>query len=281
MDRYKGYYEVILNEDEQAEIYSNEAIRADIIGAHCSLVENCYYLVMDDKGELVDTFCYQKSTMRAVRFLTLGGNYTGIIKPRNPHQLLAFDMLKDTTSQIKLITGKFGTGKTLALVNGALEMLERGKIDKIYWVRNNVQVKDTDPLGALPGDAHDKMLPYLGPFFDHAGGVEGVRRLIEDDKLEVIPLGFLRGRSLRKSIVISSEAENLTKEQIQLLIGRIDEGSQLWIDGDLKQRDRTIFEKSAGLETLIERLKNEELFAYVHLEKTERSAVAALADKLD
>ena len=64
-------------------------------------------------------------------------------------------------------------------------------------------------------------------------------------------------------------------------MGRIDEGSQLWLDGDLKQRDKQIFEKSAGIEKLVERLSGEKLFAYVHLKKSERSEVAALADKLD
>lgn len=64
-------------------------------------------------------------------------------------------------------------------------------------------------------------------------------------------------------------------------MGRIDEGSQLWLDGDTKQRDKQIFEQSAGLERMIERLSGNKLFAHVHLEKSERSEVSALADLLD
>jgi PhoH-like ATPase len=142
-------------------------------------------------------------------------------------------------------------------------------------------VKDTDQIGALPGDELDKMLPYVMPLADHCGGVEGVKLLLEQGQLEVIPLGFLRGRSLRKSIIISSEAENLTKEHIQLMLGRIDEGSNLWMDAALRQRDRIAFEKSKGIETMIERLSGDPLFGYVHLVKTERSKAAQLADKLD
>ena len=97
-----------------------------------------------------------------------------------------------------------------------------------------MQVKDTDALGALPGSVMEKTLPYVMPFADHCGGVEGVQMLIEQGKLEVIPLGFLRGRSIRNAILYSMESENLTKEHIQLIMGRIDEGSQLWVDGDLK-----------------------------------------------
>ena len=100
-------------------------------------------------------------------------------------------------------------------------------------------------------------------------------------KVEVVPLGFLRGRDIKNSILYSMESENLTKEQIQLIMGRVAEGSQLWMDGDNKQRDRVSFEKSQGLETMIERLQGEPLFGYINMPKSERSEVARLADKLD
>ena len=119
------------------------------------------------------------------------------------------------------------------------------------------------------------------PMADHCGGIEGILSLLNSGKLEVIPLAFLRGRSIRNSIIISSEAENLTKEHIQLLIGRVDEGSNLWLDADCKQRDKVVFSNSQGIEVLIDRLKGESLFGYVHLVKSERSDTAALADKLN
>ena len=124
-------------------------------------------------------------------------------------------------------------------------------------------------------------MPYVMPLADHAGGEEGVKKMLENGTLEVIPLGHLRGRSLRNCIVFCTECENLTRQHLQLLMGRIDEGSQLWLDGDCKQRDRVIFEQSAGLELMIERLNGNKLFAHIHLDKSERSEVAALADLLD
>lgn len=190
-------------------------------------------------------------------------------------------MLKDKTSKVKLITGRFGSGKTLAMTNAALELVEKGKFERIVWVRNNVSVKDAPEIGFLPGTELDKLMPYVMPLADHAGGEEGIRKMLDNGTLVVIPLGHLRGRSLRNSIVFCTECENLTRQHIQLLMGRIDEGSQLWLDGDIKQRDRAIFEQSAGLERMIERLAGNPLFAHVHLDKSERSAVAALADVLD
>ena len=276
MENYTGYKELELTDDQFVQLYSEGIIEG------YDFMPNEYLIAKNAEGEVVGSFKPDEDgRLQQIRYVCFKNQYTGMLKPRNEHQELAFNMLKDPNITIKLITGTWGTGKTLALVVAALDAVSRGDFDKIVWVRNNVQVKDTDQLGALPGEAYDKMLPYLGPFCDHVGGEDGVRMLIDSGQLEVIPLGFLRGRSIRRSIILCSEAENLTKEHLQLLMGRVDEGSALWIDGDVRQRDRVAFEKSKGLETMIDRLKDEKLFGYVHLVKSERSETARLADKLN
>lgn len=274
---YKGYAEVQLSDEKLASFYSNKEVYAELF----NLKENQFLLIKDSTDEVIDRYCYQNGELRQVMFHKLGGTYTGTIKPRNPQQICLFDMLKDKTSKIKLVTGRFGSGKTIAMTTAALELIEKGKFDKIVWVRNNVSVKDAPEIGFLPGSEIDKLMPYVMPLADHAGGEEGIKKMLENGTLEVIPLGHLRGRSLRNSIVFCSECENLTRQHIQLLMGRIDEGSQLWLDGDTKQRDRAIFEQSAGLERMVDRLAGNKLFAHIHLEKSERSEVAALADLLD
>lgn len=239
------------------------------------------YLIIENEGEGVDYFCYKENKLVPIKYPVIESSFCGKIKPRNPQQYCAMDLLKDMSVPVKLITGKFGTGKTLICIAEALEQLTKGNFEKIVFVRNNVQVKDTDQLGALPGGEEEKMLPYVMPFADHCGGIDGIKILIDQQKLEVIPLGFLRGRSIRNAILYSMESENLTKEHIQLLMGRIDEGSQLWLDGDIKQRDKAVFEKSKGLEMMIEKLGGHRLFGYVHLLKSERSEVSQMADLLD
>lgn len=275
MEQYVGYKELVLTDEQMGQLYSEGKIDG------YEFLENEYLIIKDETDKVVDKLVYRDGSFAPVKYAYFKNVYTGQLKPRNVHQEIAFEMLKNPDITVKLITGTWGTGKTLALVVAALDAVQRGDFDKIVWVRNNVQVRDTDQIGALPGDAYDKMLPYLGPFCDHVGGEDGVRMLIDDGQLEVIPLGFLRGRSIRKAIIICSEAENLTKEHIQLLMGRVDDGSALWIDGDVRQRDRVVFEKSKGLEVMIDRLKGEQLFGYVHLVKSERSATARLADKLN
>ena len=274
---YKGYKILNLYDFQMADFYGeNQHIWTK------DLKENQYVLIQAaETGEIVDKYCFQNGELRQVMFHKLGGTFTGAVKPRNPQQICLFDMLKDKTSKIKLVTGRFGSGKTMAMTVAALELIEKGKFDKIVWVRNNVSVKDAPEIGFLPGTEIDKLMPYVMPLADHAGGEEGIKKMLENGTLEVIPLGHLRGRSLRNSIVFCTECENLTRQHIQLLMGRIDEGSQLWLDGDTKQRDRAIFEQSAGLEKMVARLAGNKLFAHIHLEKSERSEVAALADLLD
>lgn len=203
-----------------------------------------------------------------------------IITPRNEEQVCAFDLMKDASKTVKLLTGTWGTGKTLILVSAALEALKAGRFKRIVWIRNNVDVKDTKDLGALPGEVIDKLLPFLGPFIDHAGE-NSVRTMLNKGTLVVEPLQSLRGRNFDDTLIMCSEAENLTKEHIQLIIARAAEGSEVWFDADNRQRDKASFEKSKGIETLIERFAGQKLFGYVHLVKSERSATAAMADLLN
>ena len=271
---YTGYKQIHLTDDELAQFYSTSVLPYNFI-------ENEYLILVDENGDAVDYYIRENNEFKKVKFPIIGNDFTGEMKPRNPQQYCALDILKRDDIPIKLLTGTFGSGKSMACITAALEAVQKGKFERIIFVRNNVQVKDTDNLGALPGTADEKMSPYLAPFADHCGGMDGVRMLVDSGKLEVIPLGFLRGRSIKNSILYSMESENLTKEHIQLIMGRVDNGSQLWMDGDLKQRDRVSFEKSQGLECMVERLKDNPLFGYVHMPKSERSEVARLADLLD
>lgn len=272
-ERYLGYQSLEVTEEELASLYDGSF--------KCNFLLENEYIIAKKKEEAIDYFVKREGKLERVGFPSLGNGFTGAMKPRNPEQYCAMDLLKNKDVPLKLITGSFGSGKTMMCIVAALDAVQRGDFDRIVFVRNNVQVKDTDSLGALPGGEFEKTLPYVMPFADHCGGEEGIIHLMQQDRLQVIPLAFLRGRSIRNSIIYSMESENLTKEHIQLIMGRVDEGSQLWLDGDIKQRDRASFERSQGLETMIERLKGNKLFGYVHLVKSERSEVARMADLLD
>lgn len=275
MEEYTGFVERNFNDEEIATLYSQG--RTDPF----DYLQNEYLIANDKDGNLIDTFKCDDGKLNRTPYKTITGKFVGKIKPRNIQQQLAIDLLYDQNTTIKIITGKFGAGKDMLMCAAAVDMIEHGRFEKIVYVRNNIEVKNSKPIGFLPGSYDDKMLPFAMPLADHLGGTDGLSYMIGRGDIEVVHLGFIRGRDIKNSIILCSEGENLTKEHIQLLIGRVGEGSSLWINGDFKQCDAEVFRKSNGLMTAIDRLKGHRRFGYVKLLKSERSETAAMADLLD
>lgn len=276
MTEYTGFKDIVLtNPNDINALYdpkTNETF---------GCLENEYLIARDEKEEVIDLFKCKDGRLAQVPYKAIESKFAGKIKPRNIQQKLGIDMLYDTDITIKILTGKFGTGKDLLMSSAAIDLIEKGYFDKLVYVRNNIEVKNSKPIGHLPGSSNEKLLPFAMCLADHVGGVDGLSYMIEKGIVEVVHLGFIRGRDIKNSIILCSEAENLTKEHIQLLIGRVGEGSNLWINGDFKQTDLAIFERNNGLMTAIDRLKGHPRFGYVKLLKTERSETAAMADLLD
>ena len=276
MTEYTGFKDIVLtNPNDINALYdpkTNETF---------GCLENEYLIARDEKEEVIDLFKCKDGRLAQVPYKAIESKFAGKIKPRNIQQKLGIDMLYDTDITIKILTGKFGTGKDLLMSSAAIDLIEKGYFDKLVYVRNNIEVKNSKPIGHLPGSSNEKPLPFAMCLADHVGGVDGLSYMIEKGIVEVVHLGFIRGRDIKNSIILCSEAENLTKEHIQLLIGRVGEGSSLWINGDFKQTDLAIFERNNGLMIAIDRLKGHPRFGYVKLIKTERSETAAMADLLD
>lgn len=272
---YKGYIDICLTNEEYASIYEHP--ERNILNC----IQNQYVIIRNAENEILDKFKWDGFKYVKLSYKQINNDYVGRVKPRNPQQELAFDMLQDKNTTIKVLSGCYGSGKTMIMIDTALQLMKDGKFDKLIWVRNNHEVKDTKPIGALPGEFFNKMLWTAMPVADKVGGVDALEYLVAQDKINIEHLGFIRGRDFKNAIIMCSEAENLSKQHVQLLIGRVGEGSNLWLDGDQKQTDSKIFEENNGLGAAIEKLKGHKLFGYVHLEKSERSETAAMADLLD
>ena len=182
---------------------------------------------------------------------------------------------------VKLARGQFGSGKTfLALVHAMNYISKYHKFDKIVYVRNNVEVAGSQRLGALPGEQEEKLMPWLMPLADILGDEEALRQAIENKEIEPIHLGYIRGRSFINSIIFVDEAENLTTDNVKLIIARAGKGSEVWFLGDESQTDSDIFRKNSGIASLVNSLKGDPMFGTIELQKSERSAVAQLAAKI-
>lgn len=275
MSEYLGYKEVALSDEEIALIYQKTP------GYNLGCLENEYLIVHNKNGEIVDHFRWDGNQFIQVPYKQISSRFGGKVKPRNTQQRLAIDMLYNSEITINMLGGKFGTGKTFIMAATAMDLLEKGKFDRLVYVRNNIEVKDSKPIGFIPGDKDEKLLPFAMPLADHIGGPEALKMMISQGNIEIVHFGQIRGRDFKNSIIMCSEVENMTKEHIQLLIGRVGDGSVLWLDGDVKQVDMEVFRKNSGMQIALERLQGHHRFGYVKFIKTERSETAAMADLLD
>ena len=162
--------------------------------------------------------------------------YLKTIKAKSPGQqelIAAID-----AKNLVMALGPAGTGKTYLAIAKAVEALESGSVARIVLSRPAVEAGES--IGYLPGDAEDKLAPYLRPLYDalfEMLGVEKVAKLIERQVIEIAPLAYMRGRTLNDAYVILDEAQNTTIEQMKMFLTRLGFGSTAVITGDMTQTD--------------------------------------------
>jgi len=211
------------------------------------------------------------------------------ITPRNSEQAFAIASLINPAIELVTLSGKAGTGKTLLALAGALEC--RSQYRQIYLARPIIPLSNKD-IGYLPGDIQSKMDPYMQPLWDNLGVIrhqfnssdpksQKINEMLEQDKLVITPLAYIRGRSLQKAFFIVDEAQNLTPHEVKTIITRAGGGTKIVFTGDIHQIDHPYLDKlSNGLSYLINRMTNQKIFAHITLEKGERSHLADLASDI-
>lgn len=226
--------------------------------------------------------------------------------PCNPEQACARELILDEQTLIVSLVGIAGTGKTLMALLSAFELYRAGRVSKIEVYRLNAEAGRE--LGFLPGGVGDKMAPWAKPIIDNLDFIirrmsgasrftnqmsehHGDRRdtgpsaTVEDmlarNVLEIAPINYLRGRSIHDAVVIVDDGQNLTQEDMKLVLTRAGEGTRVILTGDPDQIDRTEIDAlSNGLVQVVERFKGEPTFAHLTMNDVVRSRIAALAAKL-
>lgn len=246
------------------------------------LLPNEYLILRDDRKSALAVYDADAGLIKHVDKIPAFG-----ITPRNAEQTYALDALLNDTVRLISITGKAGTGKTLVALAGALK--QKRNFRQILMARPIVALSNKD-IGFLPGDIQSKIEPYMKPLFDNLGVIEHaqgeskhkqVAKLVQDGKLVIEPLSYIRGRSLVNTFFIIDEAQNLTPHEIKTIITRAGEGTKIVFTGDIFQIDHPYLDThSNGLSYLIEKMKGQRLYAHINLTKGERSELADLAGTL-
>ena len=271
---------------DNAKIYIEELKNNNEIGikSEHSIYPNTYlcYRINEEDEAVIGK--YKEDTNSIIHVNTDISAYG--VKPRNEEQTMALDILLDNKVPLVTVMGKAGTGKTLLALAAALE--KRREYRQILLARPIVALSNKD-LGFLPGDVNNKLEPYMQPLFDNLSVIQhlhsddsdeskNIRKMLENEKIVISPLAYIRGRSLNKIYFIVDEAQNLTPHEIKTIITRAGEGTKIVFTGDIHQIDTPYLdERNNGLTYLIDRMKAEVLSGTVTLEKGERSKLAELA----
>ncbi len=263
---------------------SNEGIDIDDFPFRSDVDANEYFILKSNRASVLARYEAASQKVKRVDKTRAFG-----IEPRNAEQAFAMNVLLDDNVKLVAVTGRAGTGKTLLALAAALQQHEA--FQQILLARPIVALANKD-LGALPGDAQEKVAPYMQPLFDNLNVIRKnlayqgpeiriIEQMQKDGNLIIEALAFIRGRSLSDTYFIVDEAQNLTPHEIKTIITRAGEGTKIVFTGDIHQIDSPYLDmQSNGLVYMIDRMKGQDIFAHVNLIKGERSELSELASNL-
>ena len=243
---------------------------------------NGYYILKNGKTSSLAFYNHHSDQIERIEKEFVYG-----IKPKNAEQAFAFHALLNPDVKLVAMQGVAGTGKTLLALASALE--QNKKFNQVILARPLVPLSNKE-IGFLPGDADDKIGPYMEPLWDNLKFIKSqfgenekkykaILEMEQTKRIVITPLAFIRGRSLSNIMFIIDEAQNLTPHEVKTIITRAGENTKIVFTDDVHQIDTPYLdENSNGLAYLIDRLKGQPLFAHVRLEKGERSELANLAN---
>ena len=257
---------------------------ADQLQLDKPLISNEYVVIRNGRKSALGVYDAESKLIKRVDKTTSYG-----IIPRNAEQTFALDALLHPDIKLVTVSGKAGTGKTLLALAAALQ--KRNNYRQIFMARPVVPLSNRD-IGYLPGDIESKLDPYMQPLYDNLGVIQNqyasseskhrrISTFLEEEKLVVAPLAYIRGRSLVKIFFIVDEAQNLTPHEVKTIITRAGEGTKIVFTGDIYQIDHPYLDSQAnGLSYLIEKMQGKSIYAHVNLERGERSELAELASNI-
>lgn len=272
---WTGQAEIKLTTEEMNDLYEFEAVKVE---ATKGMPVNTGLVVNSDRGQALGRLCNDGQV-----HLVRGDKDVFGVHGRSAEQKLAIDLLLDAEVGIVSLGGRAGTGKSALALCAALEaVMERRAHKKIMVFRPIFAVGGQD-IGFLPGTEGEKMNPWGQAIFDTLGALvskEVVNHVVDRGILEVLPLTHIRGRSLHDAFVIVDEAQSLERNVLLTVLSRIGQNSKVVLTHDVAQRDNLRVGRHDGIAAVIEALKGQDLFGHVTLQRSERSAIAALVTDL-
>lgn len=282
-ESYNGLMEVEVPAEVVDSLYESKSLSVALIeddapGAFEDVPTNTGLRLLSHSSSALATLTADKQ----VRLLPKEQDVFGL-SGRSAEQKVALAHLMDPEIGVVSLGGRAGSGKSsLALAAGLEQVMEARRYKKVIVFRPLFAVGGQE-LGFLPGTAEEKMNPWAAAVYDALESMvskEVVEEIIAQGMLEVLPLTHIRGRSLHDAFVIVDEAQSLERLVLTTALTRIGRNAKIVLTHDVSQRDNLHVGRYDGIAAVVERLKDEPLFAHTTLTKSERSPVAEMASRM-
>lgn len=285
-DEYCGYKEITFENNAALEFFYTNYKRGlgQFLPKDEQLMINEYLIMKNKNNEIIDKLVWTGEGFRNISFTAFESKHFGKIKPLDVHQQLAADSF--IHNKITLIKGPAGSGKTLLALGYLFNQLERQKIDKIIIFCNTIAAKNSAKLGFLPGTRDEKLLDsQIGNLLSSKLGSRiEVERLIDDEKLVLLPMSDIRGydtTGMRAGVYIS-EAQNLDIPLMKLALQRIGDDSICIIDGDAKTQvdDVSFAGANNGMRRMSKVFRGHNVYGEIELKQIHRSEIGRIAEDM-
>ncbi|MBI3300309.1 MAG: PhoH family protein [Elusimicrobia bacterium] len=284
---YSGFKEIKVPSTDIDKFYKEKRL------AMPDFIANEFAILKDADGGSASALARYDGNVKALVPLSRVDPVAWGIKPLNTEQKFALELLLRPDIQLVTLVGSAGSGKTLISLAAGLEQTMGSGDHKLF--RRLMVARPVIPvghdIGFLPGTKQEKLNSWMGAIYDnleflldrpHREETDiDVQMMLEDGRLEVEAVTFLRGRTLPNQYILIDDAQNLTPHEMKTIITRAGQGSKIVLTGDPFQIDNYYLDSASnGLTNLVERFKGQGLFGHVWFSKVERSPIAALASEL-
>lgn len=279
-EEFDGILPISITREEVDQLYQtkNQGIKASDQFLNLADGVKNHAFVLQLEGANKGVALLQGNKVKAVTF----DNAIQKLKGKSVEQKIALSYLLDEDRPIISLGGPAGTGKTLLSVVTAMDLVDKEKYNKISVIRPMYPVGGQE-VGHLPGDLNDKMAEWRKPIYDSVEGIVDksiVEKLQENDKLDVMPVTYIRGRTFNNSFIIVDEAQNFEPSVLLTILSRVGHGSKIVFCWDATQKDNNRLGYNEGIISIVEKLKTSDLFTHLSLRKSERSNIAELAGEI-
>ena len=271
---------------KEINIDSEKELDEDIYTNIYNLYPNQYLIATNSKDKKY-LYMWNGEFLESVKASSISNSY---IKKKDSHnKILPLDiyqrafmhMLQNDNVKVKITDSIAGCGKSYLMIHWALQMLEKKKYKKMFFIKSDSSPKNRKDFPAIPGGIDQKFSPFLGVIGDTVEENNILETLISDGKLEIIPINFVKGRSLKNIIFYINETQDFTPSEMKKLLSRLGEGSVALLDGSTKQIDNKYCLYRNGLTAASENFKDKHNSAQVNMVEDYRSELCKMVGQMD